>query len=69
MRQSGPHDPRTVQACQQLGAAFLLTDRVDEAIALLTRTVDDLERHHGAFHPTTTAVRNLLLKAYRRSDR
>ena len=71
----GADHPDTLTSRNNLAGAYQSAGRLDEAIALYTRTLTDRERVLGADHPDTLTSRNNLARAYqdggpaRRGDR
>ena len=65
----GADHPDTLASRNNLADAYQSAGRLEEAIALLERTLADRERVLGAEHPDTLASRNNLAGAYQSAGR
>jgi tetratricopeptide (TPR) repeat protein len=65
----GEDHPDTLTSRNSLANAYMQVGRIDEAIALHTRTVTDRERLLGHDHPDTLTSRNNLANAYQHAGR
>ena len=65
----GPDHPSTLASRNSLASAYRDAGRLDEAIALFERNLEDRTRILGPHHPNTLASRNNLAGAYRDAGR
>jgi hypothetical protein len=64
-RQSGPNDPETLQAMNDLAGAYHAAGQLDLAVALHEETLARLNKVRGSDHPETlTSMNNLALTYY-----